>query len=123
MIEFPIEALVDEYLEARNQRLTLARAVDNLEKQEAALKKLIEKELQGIGGDYKGDRFRVTVTEEIKPTAEDWGLVHHYIIANNAFDLLQKRLTESAVKARWEDGIAIPGIAKFPVTKLSITKA
>lgn len=36
--------------------------------------------------------------------------LHQYIYEHNAIDLLQARLTESAVRLRLEDGITVPGI-------------
>lgn len=115
--------LIDEYVQARDRRLELNRQADQCEKREAKLKKDIEDTLNGAGlVTGGGGAYRATLVSEVKPTATDWGLVQKYIIENNAFDLLQKRLTESAVKSRWEDNITIPGIVKFPVTKLSITK-
>lgn len=118
------EEKVDAYLEARINRLAADKIAAELKKSEDTLKAQIEKAmLEAHMTDYKGENYRVQVEREYKPTVNDWGLVHKYIIDNNAFDLVQKRLTESAVKSRWEDEISIPGIEKFPVDKLSITKA
>jgi hypothetical protein len=118
------EALVEEYLNVRDQRLVAKRQMDTLEKQESKLKDLIEHEMLLMEGQpFKGINHRVDLTPELKPTVEDWGLLNQYILQTGSFDLYQKRLTESAVKGRWEDGVNIPGVAKFPIYKLSITKA
>jgi hypothetical protein len=45
-------------------------------------------------------------------TVGGWPAVLDYIIANKATDLFQKRLTASAVKARWDEGEVIVGIEK-----------
>jgi hypothetical protein len=118
------EEKVDAYLTARQARLAADKVAAELKKSEDALKGQIEKSMHEAGmTDYKGDTVRVQIEREYKPTVNDWGQVHLFIRENDAWDLVQKRLTESAVKSRWEDNISIPGIEKFPVDKLSITKA
>jgi len=37
--------------------------------------------------------------------------------------LLFRRINAAAVKERWENTVLVPGVAAFPVEKLSITKA
>jgi hypothetical protein len=119
-----IEELAEEYLNLRAERLAIDKRAAEAKKHEDAVKQKLEKLLLDTGTtDYKGDHLRVQLEREFKPTATDWGLVQKFVIENDAFDLYHRRLTESAVKARWEDGISIPGIDKFPVDKLSITKA
>lgn len=44
-----------------------------------------------------------------------WDAIWKYIIKNKAYDLLQKRLHESAVKARWEAKEKIPGVKEFVI--------
>lgn len=61
-----------------------------------------------------------TVQEKEKPFIVDYGLLEKYIVENKAIDLLQKRLTESAVKLRWADGVAIPGVGVITETKLQL---
>jgi hypothetical protein len=119
-----IDELAEEYLNLRAERLAIDKCAADAKKLEETAKQKLEKHMLDSGTtDYKGDHLRVQMEREFKPTATDWGLVQKFVIDNNAFDLFQKRLTESAVKSRWEDGISIPGIEKFPVNKLSITKA
>jgi len=61
-----------------------------------------------------------TIQEKEKPFIVDYGLLEEYIVENKAIDLLQKRLTESAVKLRWSDGITIPGVGVITETKLQL---
>lgn len=51
----------------------------------------------------------------------DYSQLEEYIVQNRATDLLQKRLTESAVKLRMEDGIAIPGVGVMTEEKLKLS--
>lgn len=114
--------LADTYYETREKRLAMQRAVDAVEKEEKKMKaELIaafkEHNFKAIGGHI------VTITHKLKKTAiaTDWNKVHEYIIANDAWDIMQKRLTQSAIDLRWEDKISIPGVEAFPVDDLSIS--
>jgi len=115
---------VDLYYKTREQRLLMQKQVDNVETEEKKLKEEIIRELQAsqvtsIGGQIA----RVTIQEKIKPIAQDWSQIHAWIKENDAFDLMQRRLTEAAVKARWEEGIKIPGVDSFTVFDLSVAKS
>jgi predicted nuclease with TOPRIM domain len=114
---------IDEYVELRAARIDQQHKVEEMQKEETQLKERIESTLKANGLTTGGGvHYRATIVEEQKPTVESWPLLYDYIKRTNSFDLLQRRLTENAVKLRWEDQTTIPGVTKFPVTKLSITK-
>jgi hypothetical protein len=60
------------------------------------------------------------IKEKQKPYISDFTALEGYIVEHGALDLLQKRLTENAVKLRWEDGIAIPGVGVVTEQKLNL---
>ncbi len=115
--------LINRYALAREERLALQRQVDNLAKNEAIFKSnLIDKlNEQGLAAAASA-RFMVKYTMTDKPIAGNWEEIYQYIKENDAYDLLQRRLGEAAVRARWEDGITIPGVQTFPVDKLTVSK-
>jgi hypothetical protein len=45
-----------------------------------------------------------------------------YIKATGSVDLLQKRVTESAVKLRWDAGVSLPGVEKTTKDVITVTK-
>lgn len=104
-----------QILSLRKKRLSLQREVDLLEQQEKELISGVINSMNQNGltvlkeGD---DEVELITTQE--PVANDWAKIVGYVIANDAVDLLQKRLAPSAVKARWADGVTIPGIDKMP---------
>jgi hypothetical protein len=115
--------LIDRYVATRAERLALQKDADEKQKRENELKGQIEKLLTENGlNTGGGTHFRATIVPDFKPTVDDWGALHRYIAQTGEWDLLQRRVGEVAVKERWEEGIEIPGVQKFPVTKLSITK-
>jgi acetyl-CoA carboxylase alpha subunit len=118
-----LSAKVDLFYATREQRLLMQRQVDRIQEQESKLKEELIRELQASKvSSIGGTLARVTIQEKIKPIAQDWAKVHAYMKENDAFDLMQRRLTEAAVKSRWEDGIIIPGVDRFIVFDLSVAK-
>ena len=118
-----LPAMIDQLYELRELRLQHQRQTDKLKKQETELQQEIimamaESGMTSAGGAHAKATYKVVD----KPVAANWDEVYHYIAENDAFDLLQRRLGEGAVKARWEDGITIPGVTAFPVDKLTLSK-
>lgn len=70
----------------------------------------------------RGKIAQVVISSTDEPTAENWDKINRYISKYNQFDLLQRRLNNAAIKARWENGKKIPGVGVFKVVKVSCTK-
>lgn len=68
---------------------------------------------------FDGGRFNITASD--KPTVVDWEQLYSFILKNEALDLLQRRLTESAAKDRIEMGEEIGGIVIVPKKTLRVT--
>ena len=68
--------------------------------------------------------YGYTANMETKQTAsvQSWPQILEYIKETGSVDLLQKRLTESAVKARWTAGVDVPGVLNIPKHVITITK-
>lgn len=114
--------MVDQYIVARDQRLVLERQVAEMEKLEKVLKDAIIAKAKHEGLTAVGAKQGlVKINSLIEPRADDWPSVYAYIKENDAFDLLHRRLTSDAVKARWENGVEIPGVGKAEVWKLSVS--
>lgn len=114
---------IDSLYLARAKRLALDKEVEEMKKVETALREHIkhnfaEEDLDGA----RGKIATATLTTLYQPTATDWAVVFEYIRKNRAFDLLQKRLSATACRARWDNNKNIPGVEKIPVTDLSVTK-
>ena len=118
-----IKDLVEKYADKRAERQALARKVKELEVEEKELESqllayLLEHKLPFVSG----AKFIANCTPYTKYAVQDWPLIYDYIRQNNAFDLLHKRLTETAVKLREEDGIVVPGVVKFPEYKVTLSE-
>lgn len=115
--------LVNQYVDLREQRLALDRESERIKELESEAKaKLIEGLAVSSAKSVGGKTHRVTLRTKNVPQVMDWEKVYAYIKANDAFELLQKRLSNPAVVERWDTGVAIDGVGSVEVTDLSINK-
>jgi len=115
--------LVDNYITTRAQRLVLAKEVTELEETEKELYRTIvakfrDQKITALGGKMG----ILKMAETIEPNAEDWLQIWEHIKATGDFELLHKRLTVTAVKERWDDGVEVPGVGRVPKYTLTVSK-
>jgi len=108
---------IEAILSVRKRRLSLQREADLLEQEEKGLTNdLIERMnhemMAPVYREGENEAMLITTEEPMIAPNGGWPLVLDYIRENDAMDILQKRITPSAVKARWEAGEAIPGVEK-----------
>jgi len=77
--------------------------------------------LMQAGSIVDGTRITATITEQEVPTAKDWEEIWGYIKENDAFHLMQKRLSATACteEAKFQ---TLQGIEFLPVTKLALRR-
>ena len=107
-----LEALIKERAVLRKQLKSLDDIASGIEAELIML--MVERGVNSLGGT---DHYFV-LDRSIEPELVDWGALSGYIREYDALDLLQKRLTVSAVKLRWADNIVIPGVDKYEKLKL-----
>jgi hypothetical protein len=113
-----------QLFEMREQRLTLQHQVDKMEQDEKDLMyTLTSTMVDGNIVELEADEFIAKRKSVNSPLVNDWAATLEYVRATGQVDLLQKRLTESAVKARWDSGVDIPGVDKVVKHTVTITKA
>ncbi len=115
--------LADRWFNQREQRLAKEKEAQNLKAKEVELRELLISSLvsskaTGIGG----KKVVVKLKNKEKPIVQDWDVVRKFIIDNNAWDILQKRLSDVAVRARQEEDVTIPGIDKYEFVDLSYSR-
>lgn len=116
--------LADLYAAKRQERIQAGKVAKKLEDEENQLKgelmnAMIKDKMAAVGG--RVSVVNIKTTDE--PTVTDWPKLYEFIKEHDAFDLLHRRLTGTAVKLRWEDDITVPGIGTFPVSKLTVSGA
>ena len=116
--------LVDAYIAKRDERLKLDKEAAALKEHEDDLHKVIIAKLREQGATaYGGLRGVVKMHENVEPNVEDWPQTYEYIKANDAWELLHKRITVTAVKERWDAGEAVPGVGRVTKYKLTVSKS
>ena len=124
-VNFPdsLGECIDRLYKLRTFRLKQEKEIKERKRTENAYRSHIINLLGDVnleGG--RGTVATASIKSSEEPTAKDWSEIYAYIEANDAFDLLQRRLSAKAVKQRWELGEEVPGIEKFTVVDLSLTK-
>lgn len=113
----------DKLFELRNKRLEMQKAVDAVGAEESALKThIIESLPKSEASGVAGKLARVTVITKQVPQVKDWDAFYKYVKKTGQFDLMQRRLTDAAIKERWEAGKEIPGVEHFNAVSVSINK-
>jgi F0F1-type ATP synthase epsilon subunit len=106
---------VPAILAVRSKRLSLQREADLLEQEEKALTNALIEAMAQEGRDtYEDGGIVVNLVTTDEPLVDSWPKLLDYIVENGAVDLLQKRVTVSAVKARWKDDVNLPGVLSVP---------
>lgn len=112
-----------QVFELRAQRLKLQKEVDTLEQQEKDILYEIQKEMSAAGlTTYSMDGYTSHAKPKEVPLVTDWPALLDYIRQTGEVDMLQKRVTDSAVKLRWDNGVYLPGVEKSTRTTITVTK-
>ena len=116
--------LVDAYVTKRDARLLADKTAAALKTDETILHDALMQQFQLQGVKSLGSaRFGVKMAgPEYQPSVKDWPALYAYIKENDAFELLERRPGKGACRERWDAGEIIPGVEKFPVYKLSVSK-
>lgn len=115
--------LIDLYIATRAQRLAKDKEAAAIKEQEDDLSKAIIAKMKA--GDITAQGAQnglVKLNHNVEPVATDWPALYAFIKANDAWELLHKRVTATAIKERWDDGEEIPGVGRADVYKLSVSK-
>lgn len=70
----------------------------------------------------RGKLGQISRTERNVPSVFDWDKLCAYVKRHNAFELLQKRVTQEAYKERVDAGKKVPGVEIFTKIGLSISR-
>ena len=123
--KFPkaLGACADRLYALRATRLAEQKKVDAIGAEEAALKEHIINTLpKSEASGVSGKTARVAVLTKTVAQVQDWDALYKYVARTKQFDLLARRVSDAAVKERWEDGKAVPGVDKFNAVTVSVTK-
>jgi hypothetical protein len=115
---------IDALYALREKRLDIEKQVKEMKQQEYQLRNEILLVLGESGlAKASGQMATASVRVSTIPIVEDWESVYAYIVDNDRFDLLQKRLSTVAWRDLAESGTLVPGTASVEDTDISLTKS
>lgn len=128
MIKLPksMGACADLLFDTRQKRLAADKAAAELKAQEELIKThIIDNLSKGTDTGAAGKHHRVQVIRKRKYRVDPlkWDKFFGWVAKNKRFDLLQKRIADTAVKETVEDHRKkIPGVEPFDYVDVSLTK-
>ena len=110
--------------DVRDLRLGMEKEVEEVKRREAEVREHIINNLSASADTgAAGLRYRAQIVKKEKRNIADWGVLTSWIRKNDRFDMLQKRLSDTAARDFAEvEGREIPGTEKILVPEVSITK-
>jgi hypothetical protein len=112
---------VDALYATKEARRAAERELRAGELVEAEEEQAILRDLQRTGVTQVQGRVAVAeVRDAPSIMVTDWPALHAFVKAQDAWDLIQKRLTQSAVRTRMERGEEVPGTESKPGSKLGL---
>jgi hypothetical protein len=116
-------AAVDRLFTTRQTRLEDTKIIDGMKAYETAIKDHLIAELpKDDASGVTGLLARAQISTKKVPSVKDWPAFFEYVKENDAWDLLARRVNDTAVAERWDNGETIPGVDAFVLTSVSITK-
>ncbi len=91
-----------------NEQLLTAHIIDTLPKSNTT----------GVAGKLA----RVSVVTKAKASVKDWDAFYAYIHRHKRYELLNRAVSQGAVKEIWENGKEVPGVESFNAVSVSIGK-
>lgn len=118
-----IGTCADRIYKLKQEKAEAQKVVDKIDAEIKALKNhVIETLPKSNASGVAGKLARVSVVTKEKPQVKDWDAFYKHISRTKSWDLLQRRVGETAVKARWEAGKKVPGVETFQVVDISLNK-
>ena len=115
-------ACADLLYETREARLAAQKVVDELAKTEAAVREHIINNLPKSDTGASGKKARISVVTKQVPQVKDWDKFYAHVKKTGQFELMQRRVSDGAVRERWDNGKQVPGVEPFGVVSVSINK-
>ncbi len=123
-MDLTLQERIDEVFDLRQERLSIQKKVDMMKAKEDGLvaalaSEMEELELQEVHGDH--GKLKLGMIESAEVTS--YPDLYAYIKETGSFDLLQRRVSLTGVRERWQEGNEVPGVARVLETKATLGKS
>jgi len=114
---------IDEFLTLDEQSKELAAIAKEAKQyrdqaEEHLLQNFTKDELSQV---RKGDKLIYLKRDEVA-NVNDWDALYKYIARTKSYDLLQRRVSITAVRERWADKKQVPGVESFTRVSLQVRR-
>jgi len=116
-------ACADKLYELRTERLEYQKMAESIKAEEVFLTQYLMTvlpDLESTG--IAGTKASANIKTDSIPVVTDWEELRTYIKDTDSWDLIQKRLSTSAVKLRLDEGVEVPGTGIYLASTISLTK-
>ena len=121
LTEMTIGELADLSVELRNQSREFERKKKDLDAQRKSIEGIIISKMgEADVTQMATGNASLTVGEKKVANPADWDDIYEYIKENDAFYLIQRRLSSKAIVELIEDGNEVPGVTLYTEPTLSI---
>lgn len=117
-----LAAVADLYAKTKEERLLLDKQAQSKKDEETLLKDHLISKLQGEQTGVAGKFCRVQAITKLVPQAQDWEAFWKDFNPKTDSDLVQRRLSVTAVNERWDAGKKVSGVVAVHVVDLSVSK-
>ena len=118
-----LSKLIDELYVTREKRYALQHEATKLEEREKAIRKALIEALPKFGATgVAGKVARAQLEAKTFKRIENWEKFCAFVAKKKAWDLLQRRVNDTAVQARWDAKVVVAGVVPERVTVVSLHK-
>jgi len=120
-----ISELIDEIVRVKAERESLNTISAELTSKLVRLEKDLMEAMASAGTTKAASNagHSCKMEQKVYPTIKDWNAFYKYVSETGSYDLLHKRLSNTAFRDRWAAGEEIPGTSSSSIWEVSITKS
>lgn len=116
-------ATIDLLYTVCQQRLDAEKVIEAMKEQEATIRDYLMSNFEHAGLEgAKGSQATASLRRSTVADVTDWGKLWTYISKTKSWDLVQKRVSVTACRERWDASKQIPGVEPKEIVALSLTK-
>lgn len=117
----PLGTLIDNLWGMREQKRAASEVVAKIEAEISEAEEALLARMEREGTDKAtGKKATVSVGTSVVGNVKDWDELWKYIFKNKFSHLLQRRLSEPAIRELFEQKGAVPGVEPFTKKKLNV---
>lgn len=120
-----ISELIDEIIRVKAERESLNTLSSTLTSRLVTLERDLMEAMSAAGTTKAASTagHSCKMEKKVYPAIKDWNAFYNYVQETNSFDLLHKRLSNTAFRDRWAAGEEIPGTSSSEIWEIAITKS